>query len=116
MMNSIPLVDENQLTEIINISNKPHVNGVLIFKHSTRCGVSRQANNSLLRDWKFDENSLPVYFLDLLKYRSLSNRIAELFRVQHESPQLLFIKNGTCTGNASHSDASIESIEAWMNG
>lgn len=116
MKNSIPLTEENQLTEILNTSNKPHVHGVLIFKHSTRCGVSRHVLNTLVRNWKLNEKDVPVYFLDLLKYRSLSNRIAEFFKIQHESPQLLFIKNGTCTGNASHNDASIESIEAWMNG
>jgi bacillithiol system protein YtxJ len=116
MKNSIPLVDEMQLTEIDTISNKPHMNGVLIFKHSTRCGVSRQALNNLTREWSFKDEELPVYYLDLIKHRTLSNRIAEKYQIRHESPQLLFIKSGTCTGNASHSDASIKAIESWING
>lgn len=114
MINSIPLVDENQLAEINIVSNKPHVHGVLIFKHSTRCAVSMQALKNLTRQWQFNNDELPIYYLDLIKYRDLSNKIASLYEVRHESPQMLFIKNGTCTGNASHSEASITTIEAWM--
>lgn len=115
MTNSIPLVESNQLAEIKDMSTKPHIIGVLIFKHSTRCSVSYQALKNLQCGLKFSQKDLPVFYLDVLKFRSISNAIAASYGVQHESPQLLFIKNGACTGNASHSEVSIETIEAWIN-
>ncbi|MFN5317545.1 MAG: bacillithiol system redox-active protein YtxJ [Bacteroidia bacterium] len=72
---------------------------VFIFKHSTRCSISRMALDRLERSLKANE---PAYFLDLLNYRELSNLISERFSVQHESPQVLIIKNGECTLHASH--------------
>ena len=111
----IPLTSLEQLAEINSISNKPRVNGVLIFKHSTRCSVSYFAYKKLKAEWNFSEEELPLYFLDLLSYRKISDQIAVNYGVKHESPQLLFIKNGTCIGNASHSDVSVKTVENWMN-
>jgi bacillithiol system protein YtxJ len=48
------------------------------------------------------------YFLDLIAHRDISKGIAEIFQVEHESPQLLVIKNGDCILDQSHSDISIE--------
>ncbi|RYE16256.1 MAG: DUF2847 family protein [Sphingobacteriaceae bacterium] len=56
----------------------------------------------------FDENVTPLYFLDLIKYRDLSTKVAEVFNVHHESPQLLLIKNGECILDQSHSSISAE--------
>ena len=72
---------------------------VFIFKHSTRCSISRMALDRLERNLKVNA---PAYYLDLLSYRELSNLISERFSVQHESPQVLIIKNGACTLHASH--------------
>lgn len=50
------------------------------------------------------------YFLDLIKYRSLSNKIAEDFAVTHESPQVLLIKNTECVYEESHSGILMNEI------
>ena len=42
------------------------------------------------------------YLLDLLNYRPLSDQISSIFGVQHESPQLLIIKDEKCVAHASH--------------
>ena len=115
MINFIPLVDESQLVEINDLSNKPRSYGVLLFKHSTRCGVSIYALKQLEREYKFTSEEMPVYLLDILNYRQLSNRIAELYGVAHESPQILFIKDGKCSGNASHNNVSNQTINGWIN-
>jgi bacillithiol system protein YtxJ len=96
-MNWINLTDENQLQELIVHSNThPQV----IFKHSTRCNISSVA----LQRLKGSKDSTPVnlYYLDLLQFRSLSNKIAEVFKEHHESPQILIIKNGECVYTESH--------------
>jgi len=105
-MNWIPLEDEKQLDEIISNSNKtPQV----IFKHSTRCSTSSMAKNRL------DKNNAPdgtgFYFLDLIKHRNLSNKIADCFEVRHQSPQVLVIINGKCIYNESHSGIIFDEIE-----
>ena len=105
-MNWIPLEDEKQLDEIISNSNKiPQV----IFKHSTRCSVSSMAKNRL--DKNNAPNGINFYFLDLIKHRNLSNKIADHFEVRHQSPQVLVIINGKCVYNESHSGITFNEIE-----
>ena len=99
-INWIPLTDLGQLDEIVALSNeKP----VAIFKHSTRCSVSRFALKQF--ENKFDSaDAVDTYFLDLIEHRTISNEIANRFHVVHQSPQLLLIKNGKSVYNVSHSD------------
>ena len=97
------LTDLGQLNEIIDLSTeKP----VVIFKHSTRCSISRMALKQFENE--FDLNEKVVSFLlDLIEYRNISNEIASRFGVQHQSPQIILICDGKAVYNASH-----ESIEA----
>jgi len=96
--NRIALTDENQIEEIIKSSvHKP----VLIFKHSTRCGISSMMLKRF--DSKITEISAPYYLLDILKYSPLSNLIQDKFDVIHQSPQVLVIKNGQVIAHDSHS-------------
>ncbi len=79
---------------------------VLIFKHSTRCSVSRMVLKQFENGFTA-EDSITPYFLDLLNHRDVSNAIADRFGVYHQSPQLLVIKDGKAIFDASH-----ESIDA----
>jgi bacillithiol system protein YtxJ len=98
-MNWTPLEDLGQLNEIISISSeKP----VVIFKHSTRCSVSRMVLKQFENEFDLEGKVTP-YFLDLLEHRDVSNTIAEQFKVVHQSPQLLLIKNGMSVYDVSHS-------------
>ena len=101
------LTDLGQLDEIISNSNeKPAV----IFKHSTRCSVSRMALKQFENEFKLSHKVTP-YFLDLIAYREISNEIASRFGVLHESPQILLIKEGQSTYDASHSAIDAEVLE-----
>ena len=73
---------------------------MVIFKHSTRCSISSMAKNRLERVPAPDH--IRFYYLDLIRYRSVSNKVAELFQVWHESPQVLLLKNGECVYDESH--------------
>ena len=99
-INWIPLQHLGQLDEIVALSNqKP----AIIFKHSTRCVVSRFALKQFEK--KFDlKEEVDAYFLDLLEYRDISSEIANRFGVHHESPQLLLIKDGKSVYDVSHND------------
>lgn len=99
-MNWNKLTEASQLQEIIALSEeKP----VLIFKHSSRCSISSMSLDRLLRKWKdSDTEKIEPYFLDLIANRDLSNSVAKEFRVPHESPQVLLIKNGEVIYDNSH--------------
>ncbi|MCU0417382.1 MAG: bacillithiol system redox-active protein YtxJ [Cytophagaceae bacterium] len=85
---------------------------VLLFKHSTRCSISTTALDRMLRQWKTEDSQkvLP-YYLDLLNYRPISSAIAERTGVEHQSPQLLLLKNKQVVWTASHWD--IDYSELW---
>ena len=100
------LTDLAQLNEIITISNeKP----VAIFKHSTRCSVSRMALKQFENEFNSSDKVTP-YFLDLIAHRDISNEIATRFGVYHQSPQLILIKEGKAIYNVSHSDIDAEEL------
>ncbi len=73
----------------------------LIFKHSTRCGISRMVLNQFTETYNLDLNA-DLFYLDLLSYRDVSNEVGYKFQVMHQSPQLLIIKNGVVVAHASH--------------
>lgn len=96
-MQWIQLTDEEQLKQIIQRSgDKPQV----IFKHSTRCSISSVAFQRLQKAQQ--PEGIDFYYLDLLAHRPLSNKISEIFRVHHESPQVLVIRDGQCIYDESH--------------
>jgi bacillithiol system protein YtxJ len=99
-VNWTELTDKAQLMEIEAISNeKP----VVIFKHSTRCSISRMALKQFEREYDLND-VVDAYFLDLIAHRDISNEIASKFNVYHESPQLILIRNGKAVYDVSHSD------------
>ena len=105
-MKWIDLKSEAQLKELTEESNvRPQV----IFKHSTRCGISSMAKGRLERS--IAPANADFYFLDLIAYRSLSNKISTAFNVYHESPQILLIKNGECVYDESHTSINMNEIE-----
>lgn len=79
----------------------------LIFKHSTRCSISMMAKRRFEMDWENLPADMPLYFLDLIKHRDISNKIAQDFSVYHESPQMLLIRDGECILDQSHSSISV---------
>jgi len=79
----------------------------LIFKHSTRCSISMMVKKRFELDWGLLPENLPLYFLDLIKHRDISNKISTDFLVHHESPQMLVIKNGECVLDVSHGEVSV---------
>lgn len=102
-MNWIALTEQDQLAKI-----KANSGYCLIFKHSTRCSISLMAKKKLELEGEVIPENVPVYYLDLLNYREISNAIAEIFQVHHQSPQLLVIKDGECIFEASHGEISAE--------
>ena len=109
-MEYIELEELSQLQELISDSFE-NDKGALIFKHSTRCAISKMAFQRFKRGWSIGLDEVPVYYLDLLRYRNISDQVSVQFGVKHESPQVLLIRNGNCVYNASHNAISPLAIE-----
>jgi bacillithiol system protein YtxJ len=108
-MNWHPLTSAEQLDTVIEESKSTPV---VIFKHSTSCSISSTAKSRLERQWAgAGLDHVKPYYLDLLRYRPVSNEIAEVFQVQHQSPQLLLIHDGMCLYDASHLGISLDSLK-----
>jgi bacillithiol system protein YtxJ len=114
MINWIALNNPEQLEEILELSCSSDHQGVLIFKHSTRCSISHMALSRLERNWKPETVNTPSYLLDLLAYPEISRLISQKFEVQHESPQVLLIRNAKCVYYASHNAISYDDIEEML--
>ena len=101
----------DQLGEIVRYS---HEKPVVIFKHSTRCGVSSMVLRSFENHYNLEDGSVRIYYLDLLAHRDLSNEVAMRFQVIHQSPQILVIKNGQTVYHASHHSIHAQDLEALV--
>lgn len=108
-MNWHPLTSVEQLDEVLQESKGTPV---VIFKHSTACSISSTAKSRLERQWQgAGLDHVKPYYLDLLSYRPVSNEIADLLHVRHESPQLLLVQDGVCTYDASHLSISVDALK-----
>jgi len=101
------LTDVKQLDDIVAESSQ---SPVLIFKHSTRCGISRMAIKGFEKEYDFVNGVAKPYYLDLLNHRDISAAIAERFGVHHESPQILLIKDGKVVYHESHGSISAAAL------
>ena len=83
---------------------------VVIFKHSTRCHISKMVLKSFENEVAHSDKDVVYYFLDLISHRSISNKIADDFGVTHQSPQMIVLENGKAVKNASHQSISVNQI------
>ncbi len=97
----LPWIALTSIGQLSDIEQKSKAKTQAIFKHSTRCGISRMVMNQFVDAFDIDAN-IDLYYLDLLNYREVSNETGYKFQVLHESPQLLIIKNGVVVTHASH--------------
>ncbi|SNS41171.1 bacillithiol system protein YtxJ [Belliella buryatensis] len=103
----------NNITQLEEIKESSKEKPVLIFKHSTRCSISSMAYDRLRRNWRHeDTHKVTPYYLDLISYRDISNAIASTFAIDHESPQVILIKDGVAIYDNSHMGISYADIMA----
>lgn len=86
---------------------------VVIFKHSTRCSISRMALKQFETEFNFPKEKIDWYLLDLLNHRDLSNEIASRYNVVHQSPQIVVIRNGKALFNESHENIAVDDLKQF---
>ena len=110
-LNWLPLTSIDQIEKIKTLSK---TESIFIFKHSTRCGISRMVIKKFESLFSEEHQNLKVYYLDLLNYRNVSNEVANSFQVIHQSPQLLVIKNGNSSYDASHNEVASINLSRFI--
>lgn len=101
----------NELSQLETIEQLSYKKPVLIFKHSTRCGVSSMALKNFEMSYDIDQKLLDLFFLDLLQFRNISNEIVSKFNIPHQSPQVIIISKGKVVYHDSHYGISVDTIK-----
>ena len=99
----LPWQPLTEIAQLDTIAEKSTGKTQLIFKHSTRCGISRMVMNQFESAYQLDLNA-DLYYLDLLSYREVSNQVGYKFQVMHQSPQLVVLRNGVVVAHVSHGE------------
>jgi bacillithiol system protein YtxJ len=86
---------------------------VLLFKHSTRCGVSAEALEEVTAS--LQARSMQAWVVTVQTDRGLSNDIAARFGIRHESPQLLVLREGKVAWHASHFRITAPAVTAVLD-
>ena len=104
-------LDNMEQFDVIDVisNTKP----VVLFKHSTRCSISRMALKQFDAEFNYSEEKINWYLLDLLNHRDLSNEIASRYHVVHQSPQIVVIRNGKAIFNESHENIAADGLKQF---
>jgi len=99
-----PLNDEQALEEALDASL------AVIFKHSRRCWICRKAETQV-REYAERHPEVPVYLLDVMERQDLVRHVAERTGVEHQSPQIIVIRQGKPAWSGSHFRISTRILE-----
>jgi bacillithiol system protein YtxJ len=81
----------------------------LIYKHSTRCGLSATANRQVMR-FAEEETGVAVFRIDVIANRDVSNAVADRLGIPHESPQAILLRRGKPVWHVSHSSVRTRAL------
>lgn len=109
--NSMKWKNLNSINDLESALEASHNQPVALFKHSTRCSVSLMAKKTVERFWDLD---IDAYYLDLIAHREVSNTIADQLSIQHQSPQMILVKDGKAIYNASHGSIDVDAMGALL--
>ena len=102
MWNYTQKVDSDSLLE--------NTTPIVIFKHSNRCSISSMALQRVLAQQEDIDNKADVLLIDVVANRSVSLQLADELDVEHASPQVIIIKDGTVVHTSSHMNIRPASI------
>lgn len=88
------LSDKETLDQLLTASKE---RPVLVFKHSNSCPISSRAYREM-------EQLEGVNLLEVQSARELARELATITGVEHETPQVIVLRDGKAVWNASHYD------------
>ncbi len=111
---NINWISLTSLSQLEQIKEQSKSEAVVIFKHSTRCVISKMVIELFEKSFDEEMKNFKVYYLDLLNYRDISNEIGRQFQVPHQSPQLLIINKGEAVEQSSHHGITEIDLRKYM--
>lgn len=110
-MNGIQWDTLESIDQLDNIIKNSSIKPKVIFKHSTRCGISRMVFNQFQKGYESNDDNVTYYLLDLLSYRDVSNAVAQKLNVVHQSPQVVILFNKEVIHTESHHGIDIKKVQ-----
>ena len=103
-----------QPEELESVIGKSAEQPLFLFKHSTRCPISAGAYRRV-SDFLADADDAgnehpPVYLINVVESRPVSNAIQKALGVIHQSPQLILVKDGKSVWSTSHHNINADNI------
>ena len=86
----------------------------VIYKHSPFCPTSRRAMGEVLSFAQL-KPEIPVYMVDVIRDRDLSQQLAGDLSIQHESPQAIVLREGVPVVHGSHYDVTAAQLASWCS-
>ena len=105
---NLPFVEIVTVEALDQFLAKANGSATVLFKHSNTCGVSARAyaEMSKLRE--------PVGLITVQKARAVSDEIEKRWNVDHESPQVVIVRDGKAVWDASHSEVKAQQVESAL--
>ncbi len=110
----LPWIPLSTTAQLSYISEKSKSKTQIVFKHSTRCGISSMVMKQFVSAYTLSDKDADLYYLDLLNHRDVSSEIGYKFQVFHESPQILIIKKGEVVTHASHGGINAIELQKYI--
>jgi bacillithiol system protein YtxJ len=82
----------------------------VVFKHSTTCPISFAADREM-RAFIASHPQVPVHKVLVREQRATSNDIADWTGIEHESPQVIVLRNGKVVASASHGEITEDYLD-----
>ena len=103
-----PFIEIGSVAALDEFLARANGSPAVLFKHSNTCGVSARAyaEMSKLRE--------PVGLITVQKAHAVSDEIEKRWNVDHESPQVLIIRDGKAVWDASHSQVKAQQVESAL--
>lgn len=100
-------------TELKEMIERFHDDRFFIFKHSTTCPISAKAYEEVKKFKQMEAHGdVVVGMINVIEDRPVSDAVTERFGIKHESPQVLFVEDGTnVVWHASHWKITKENLE-----
>ncbi|WP_445665685.1 bacillithiol system redox-active protein YtxJ [Fodinibius sp. AD559] len=99
--------DASQVDSVVEASKeKPQ----LIYKHSHRCSVCFVAKGDLEMASDNIKEHADMHFVNVVRSRDASNKIASDLDVRHESPQAILVDDGKVVWDGSHGSIDTDAI------
>ena len=107
-----------ELTRVRSIPELDRVLGAeraVLYKHSPICGSSLLAFSEVRR-FSAKHPDTPVYLIDVVECRAVSEAAAERLGITHESPQVILVELGQPVWSASHRAVRADALAAQVGG